>query len=173
VPGVRGIGCGLAFVAGAILVTTSAIFEATAQPVEDLGEPPGIVHGEHKTQANLETKANVKGGGAARRVPCDQVISRVDREGRRHKDHEVEISLIARNLNTSVAWVERCMLAYGRRPGRSGGAGAEATERRLERLEEEEPEELGPEEIEERGSSRARELRERQPPQAVPRTPKR
>jgi hypothetical protein len=172
VPAVQGIGRWLAFVAGVMLVTTSVIFEAMAQPVGDVGEPPETVPTRAgRSEANLETKAVIKIRGAAgRRVPCDQVISQVDREGYVHGRRGVEMAVVAKNLNTSVVWVERCMLAYGREPERPSGASAESRERRLESLEEGEAEERGPEEIEEPASGR-HELREKQPRRAAEATP--
>ena len=158
--GVRGTGCGLAFVAGAMLVMTSGIFTALAQPVKNLGAPPETVQrAGRSTEAKLEAKEKLKSSGAAeRRVPCDQVISQVDREGYAHRD----VSVVARSLDTSVVWVERCMLAYGRQPRRPRGESAESKEKRLQRLEEDEPEERGREEIEEPGAPYGRESREKQ-----------
>jgi len=44
------------------------------------------------------------------------------------------------------------MLAYGRRPNRPGYESAETREQRLEAMEEDEPEESGPEDVEEPGA---------------------
>lgn len=161
--GVRETGCGLAFVAGAILVMTSGIFTAMAQPVEDLDEPPETVQRTGRsTEANLKTRAEIKSSSAAeRRVPCDQVISQVDRESYTHPRHAVEMSVVAKNLDTNVVWVERCMVAYGRQPRRPSAQSVESKEKRLESLEEDEPEERAPEEIEEAGARYQRELREK------------
>jgi len=73
---------------------------------------------------------------------------------------------IARRLNTSVVWVQRCMMAYGRRPARLAGGEAESRETRLEKLEADEPEEReerAPEESEDLGTSGKHELREKPP----------
>ncbi len=56
--------------------------------------------------------------------------------------------MIAHKLGSSPAWVEHCMLAYGRRPKRPGREGEEAREERIEKWEEEEPEEAAAEDAE-------------------------
>jgi hypothetical protein len=91
-------------------------------------------------------------GAAYRRIPCDQVISRVDRHADARQGHSVarfaDLSAVAKELGTNVTWVERCMLAYGRRVRRPGIESAGTTERRLESFEEDEVEEVQPEDVE-------------------------
>jgi hypothetical protein len=96
------------------------------------------------------------------RVPCEQVMSAVNRSTRRTKGAPADISEIAEKLGTSVPWVERCMLTYGRRPKRPGHETAEAVEARLERLEEDEPEETAREDAEEAGAVDIEDLPEKQ-----------
>ena len=107
----------------------------------------------------------------ARRVSCDRVLSTANREVRLSKGGTADLSAIARGLGTTVAWVEHCMLAYGRRPRRPGYQTAESRETELERLESDEPEEEFPEDVEEPGArervvhpQRPRVLRVKPPP---------
>ena len=88
-----------------------------------------------------------RSSGAARRVPCDRVISRYNGDPNVERGRAVDLSTVARELNTSVIWVERCMLAYGKRLDRSHFESEESAEDRLEALEADEPEESAPEEI--------------------------
>lgn len=88
----------------------------------------------------------------ARRVACDQVISAVNREVRLRRGEAADISQLAKRLGTSIPWVERCMLMYGRRPQRPGLEAAESKESEIEAFEEEEPEESFPEDKEEPGA---------------------
>jgi hypothetical protein len=96
------------------------------------------------------------------RVPCEQVMSAVNRSTRVTKGAPADISEIAEKLGTSVPWVERCMLTYGRRPKRPGHETAESLEARLEHLEEDEPEETAREDTEEAGAVDIEELPEKQ-----------
>lgn len=105
------------------------------------------------------------------RVPCTQVMSKVHQHVRLTRGHAADISEIAKQLGTSVPWVERCMLAYGRRAERPGQETAEAREERLESFEEDEPEEAGLEDIQEPGArereehpQKERQLRIKPPP---------
>jgi hypothetical protein len=109
---------------------------------------------------------------AHRRIPCDQVISRVDHDLNAERGQAVDMLLVSRELGTSVTWVERCMRAYGRRVKRPGVESAETTEQRLESFEEDEPEEVQPEDVEEEGGEfRERPEQQRQPKNAPLRTP--
>lgn len=85
-------------------------------------------------------------------VSCVQVISRVNHAVGKEGGRLPDMSLIARHLGTSPAWVEHCMRVYGRRPKRPGLEAAEAHEERLEEFEEAEPEESAPEDVEEFGA---------------------
>jgi len=169
--GVRGIGCRLAFVAGAILIVTSGVFRAMAQPVEGLNALPETVpRAGRSTEANLEAEEEFKSSGAVqRRVPCDQVISQADHDSY-VLHHAADLSVVARELDTSAVWVERCMLAYGREVRRPSNKSAESKEQLLESLEEDEPEERGREEIEEPGPP-SRKLPEKQLRQPIRPTP--
>ena len=95
---------------------------------------------------------------AAVRVDCAEVISHINREIRLGGGRYPDMSRLAKELGTSTIWVEHCMRAYGRRLRRPGWESAESREKALELLEEEEPEESGPEDVEEPG---AREREER------------
>ena len=57
---------------------------------------------------------------------------------------------MAKILGTGVFWLERCMLAYGRLPKRPLTTGS--LDDRLESLEADEPEETGPEDVQEPGA---------------------
>jgi hypothetical protein len=145
------------------------MFTAVAQPAEGFGGPPDTAErASRSTEARLGASEDLRSRGAPeRRVPCDRVISQIDREG-----HGVDESLIARSLGTSVAWVERCMLAYGRRPRGQGGESAESKENLMESWEQNEPEERGAEEIEEPGALSERGLGQKQLRKPIPPTPR-
>ena len=83
------------------------------------------------------------GGG---QVPCSDVIRQVNQQIGR--GGTPILSTIAHKLGSSPAWVEHCMLAYGRRPKRPGREGEEAREERVEKWEEGEPEERAAEDAE-------------------------
>jgi len=85
------------------------------------------------------------GGG---QVPCIDVIRLVNQQIGRVHGGNPDLSRIAHKLKSSPAWVEHCMLAYGRRPKRPGRESAEVLEERFERMEEEEPEEASAEDAE-------------------------
>lgn len=80
-------------------------------------------------------------------VECAKVISAISKGKRPGSRGGSDISTVAEQLDTSVAWVEHCMRVYGRRPRRPGLESAEGRENRLEALEDYEPEEaMDPEE---------------------------
>jgi len=91
----------------------------------------------------------------ARRVACDQVLSVVNRQLRATRGRATDLTDVAKELKTTIPWVEHCMRAYGRRPLRPGREAAESREAEIEAYEEDEPEETFAEDIEEPG---AREL---------------
>ncbi len=98
---------------------------------------------------DTDTEDGVRSGsGDERRAPCDQIMSRYDADPNVPLGRAVDISAIAQELHTSVIWVERCMLASGKRVAHSHLQSVESAEDRLEGLEEDEPEESAPEEIE-------------------------
>jgi hypothetical protein len=136
-------------VAGTTFLLTLGVRTAATQMVGGAGAParagqPGDRGGD--TEAN---KGGVGSSGALR-VPCDQVISRVDHYAHSHSAHlSADLSEVAKELGTNVAWVERCMLAYGRRVGRPGKESAASTEQLLKTFEEDEPEEVEREDIDE------------------------
>jgi hypothetical protein len=114
-------------------------------------------------------------GTVAWRVPCDQVISQLDRNttsqrGKGGADLKggTDLTTLARQLNTTESWAEHCMRAYGRRPKRAGLEGAESREVQLEQWEGDEPEESAPEEMEDSGE---REEAPEKPPKLPARTP--
>ncbi len=100
-----------------------------------------------------EPLSTPSGGEAARRVGCAEVISKIDSEASARHGREVRINVVARSLGTTPWWVERCMTTYGRSvPMRKNQPSGESLlEERVERFEEDEPEELAPEEVEEPG----------------------
>lgn len=54
----------------------------------------------------------------ASEVPCNRVLSEVNRRVTRRSD--IDISDIAKKLDTKIAWVENCLKVYGRRYRRPG-----------------------------------------------------
>ncbi len=115
-----------------------------------------------RESAAVQRKKDIETGGALeRRVPCDQVIASFD-HGSGQGERPVEVSDVAQKLNTSTFWVERCMEVYGRRPRNVAAQNSEETEQRLESLEEDEPEETAPEDVEEEGVRTRPERPERQ-----------
>jgi hypothetical protein len=152
---------GFLFVTGVMFLLTSAVPTAVAQPVSGSGTPARAGH-PGRRGTNIEARKEFESSGAAqRRVPCDQVISRVDHDTDVQRGHAADMSMVAKGLGTSITWVQRCMLAYGRRPKRSGVESAETTEQRLEKFEEEEPEEGGSEDVEEENAGNGNERPER------------
>jgi hypothetical protein len=138
-----------------MFLLTSGLLPALAQRAGGSRTPvPG-----NKVEARKEFESS---GAAQRRVPCDEVISRVDHYAEVQPGNVADVSKVAKELGTNVTWVERCMLAYGRRAKRSRVESAETTAQRLESFEEDEPEEVGPEDVEEEGSSARRGPSERQ-----------
>ncbi|MFI5398430.1 MAG: hypothetical protein ACHQ9S_23090 [Candidatus Binatia bacterium] len=100
--------------------------------------------------AKLEDQEEIENSGAvSRRVPCDQVVSHIDKDLKPR--HVTDIVRIAKEMHTSVLWVERCMESYGRRVREETHHNAEEREQLLETWEEDEPEEVGPEEMSEPG----------------------
>jgi hypothetical protein len=128
-----------------------------------LGGPTAAVAGTARPGAvELEDEAEVESGGAAsRRVPCEQVIAHIDHE--RKPNHVADSAETARQMHTSVLWVDRCMQAYGRRMQKAVHSSAEAREHRLEGFEEDEPEEVGSEEVGEMDTQDRIELRRLRP----------
>ncbi len=126
-----------------------------ADPVQ---RPEGA--GRRATKEATETTEGTEGeqpATNAQRVSCDRVISRISHEEGIQHGNAPDMSMVARRLGTTVTWVERCMLAYGRRPKRPGLESAESREQHLESFEDQEPEEVAPEDVAEPG---ARELKE-------------
>jgi hypothetical protein len=154
---VRTTAIGLLFVAEIVFFLTSGLLTAVAQPVS--GSGTGARAGRTgRTGTNTKAEEELEGIRAAqRRVPCDQVTSRLDRDINVREGQTVDMSVLAKKLGTSVVWVERCMLAYGRRARRPGAESSESKEQLLESLEQGEPEERGPEDIREAGASSRRE----------------
>jgi len=74
-------------------------------------------------------------------VECAKVISAISKGKGRGGRGSADISMVAEELQTTVAWVEHCMRVYGRRPRRPGLESAEGRENRLEALEDYEREE--------------------------------
>jgi len=150
---VRTTAIGLLFVAEIAFFLTSGLLTAVGQPVNGSGTDAGAGQ-PRRTDADTKAEEKLEGSLAAqRRAPCDEVTSQVDRDTNARGGHTVDMSVVAKELGTSVVWVERCMLAYGRQPRRPSGKSAESREQLLESLEENEPEEENaPEDIEEAGA---------------------
>ncbi|MBI3784587.1 MAG: hypothetical protein HY270_14430 [Deltaproteobacteria bacterium] len=97
----------------------------------------------------------------AGQVACSDVIKKVNHRISLERGNSPDLSLVAHQVGSSVPWVEHCMKVYGRRPKRPGLESAEAHEERLEAFEDDEPEETGPEDVEEEGAKERREHPER------------
>ena len=131
-----------------------------------------------ETQVKPEDQSEIeKNGRESRRVPCDQVISHIDNDLK--PGQTTDAARIAIEMHTSVIWVERCMQSYGRRINEEGLHRADVREKLLESLEEDEPEEVGSEELGELGVKDRIKRRQLQPHQehekrlhAPERTPK-
>ena len=81
------------------------------------------------------------------RVPCEDVISELNREAEANEFAEPDPAEVGKKLKTDPQWIERCAETYGRRLGKK----AEVTESQegkdpSEAWEENEPEEIAPEE---------------------------
>jgi hypothetical protein len=127
-----------------LLVVGSVAFALAQQRLEE-EEAPG------QRGRGLKSAYGHK-GVVARRVPCDQVISQVDRNTTlRGGKSSADLTKLASQLNTTVSWAEHCMRAYGRRPKRAGLESAESHQAQVEQWEEDEPEESAPEEMEDSG----------------------
>lgn len=126
------------------------------------GEPVAVAGPAKPGAVELEDEKKVENSGAAlRRIPCEQVIAHIDHDPK--PNHATDAVRIARQMHISVLWVDRCMEAYGRRMKQEVHKSAEAREQRLESLEEDEPEEVGSEELGEMDPQDRRELRRLQP----------
>ena len=88
----------------------------------------------------------------AGQVACGDVIRQINHHISVGHGESPDLSLVSKELGSSVPWVEHCMRVYGRRPKRPGAESAEAHEERLEAFEDEEPEETGPEDVQEEGA---------------------
>ncbi len=91
-------------------------------------------------------------GARAGQVPCSEVMRASNAQVSKDHGRSADLSEISKRLGTSVAWVERCMQVYGRRPKRPGLESAEGREALMDAYEESEPEESGPEDVEEPGA---------------------
>ena len=144
-----------------LLVVGSVAFVLAQQQLEDEAGPAR--HGQGPKSAYGHK------GIVARRVPCDQVISQVDRNTTsRGGKGSADLTKLASQLNTTVSWAEHCMRAYGRRPKRAGLQSGGSHRAQVERWEEDEPEESAPEEMEDSGEH---EEALEKPPKPPARTP--
>jgi len=130
-----------------------------ALPLAAAAGPVQLPEGASRPSAEEENEGLA---GSALRVPCDRVISRLNHEEGSEHGTAPDMSRVAKQLHTTVTWVERCMLAYGRRPRRPGLESAESREQHLEDLEEQEPEEVAPEDIAEPGARERKEHPEKE-----------
>ncbi len=138
-----------------------ALRPAMADPLED-ADTMATSKATDRESAAVQRKKEIQTSGALeRRVPCDQVVSTFDHLSTL-SGKPVEAGNVAQKLNTSGFWVDRCMGAYGRRLRHVAAQNSEETEERLEHLEEDEPEETAPEDIEEEGASAHLERPERE-----------
>ncbi len=78
-------------------------------------------------------------GAAQQRPSCEQVNSEVNRIITHRKGGRAGIVAVAKKLKTDEAWVERCMLAYGRIPAADSRISDDERERLQEALETGEP----------------------------------
>ena len=132
-----------------------ALRPAAADPVQ---RPEGAERGNaHVATETTEGTEGEEPATGALRVSCERVISRINHEQAAPHGKAADMSMVAKQLRTTVTWVERCMLAYGRRPMRPGIESAEGREERLESFEDQEVEEIAPEDVAEPG---ARELKQ-------------
>ncbi len=102
------------------------------------------------------------------RLPCNQIVEKVDRQRRRDPKHPVDVTMLSRRLHQSALWVERCMEVYGRQVERPVTMDSEAREERMEAWEEREPNEIGHEETRDGRMAKPRAERRRK---KVPATP--
>jgi hypothetical protein len=117
--------------------------------------------------------ATAPAGAHAGRVSCDDVLSRFTHEVSLHRGKPVDTTHIARTMNTTTAWVEHCLQTAGRRTKRSDLQVGENNEDRLEKFEDEEPEETAPEDVEEPGAKERPERPEKPLGPEMERTPAR
>lgn len=108
------------------------------------------------------------------RVSCEEVINKVDHDKSVQEGHALSVYAVAKALGTPPAWVEQCMMAYGRRLPRKvqEGSGESASEERIERFEEQEAEESFPEDVEESDDKGDVEARDEKPAKLERPTPK-
>ncbi len=115
-----------------------------------------------RESAAVQRKKDIETSGSLeRRVACERVIATFDRESAQG-ERSVEVGDVASKLGTSTFWVQRCLEVYGRQPRHVAAENSEETEQRLDSLEEDEPEETAPEDIEEEGVRARPERPERQ-----------
>lgn len=94
-------------------------------------------------------------------VSCVDIVREATAYTSRSRGRVVDVSELARQMGTSITWVEHCLRAFGRRPKRPSLESHETREADLEALEESEPEESFAEDREEPGA--------RERPPATPR----
>ncbi len=83
---------------------------------------------------------------------CPDVLRKVNGHISTRRGEPADLSQIARDLGTSIPWVEHCLQIYGRRAKRPGLESAEERESMMEAVESEEPEESASEDTEEGGA---------------------
>ena len=86
------------------------------------------------------------------RLPCSEVVSRLDHDRGVQSGHSTNVARIAKDMGTSVIWMEHCVEAYGRRPLHRSIEDTEGAEAELEKFESGEAEEGGPEDLQEGGA---------------------
>jgi hypothetical protein len=131
-----------------------AIGSSQAAAQSPLGEEGGLALPNNNGGAR-------ESGSAARpvrkrgRVPCEEVVSKLDQEASVRKGQSANLKVLALGLGTTVPWVAHCMEAYGRRvPTAFENIDSEDE---VEQFEEEEVEETAPEDVEEPGAREQRE----------------
>lgn len=97
------------------------------------------------------------GPAAARRIPCGDVLHEMNYLRSVGSNRATKAEYLARRLDTSPLWIEKCAAMYGRQLDQAP-MDSDARLRQEERWEAEEPEEVSREELEARGDGMARDL---------------
>lgn len=90
--------------------------------------------------------AAVPSPAIAGKLDCSSIIRVVDRHRRQEPQARVDITMVARELDQDVRWIERCMYTYGRKPLRPAPVDYERKEEDDEAFESQEAVEIGREE---------------------------
>jgi len=100
------------------------------------------------------------GPASAQRIPCTEVVHEMNRLSGAGSSRGDDAEHLARRLNTTPQWVEKCASIYGRRL-KTLPMDSDERVRREEEWESEEPIEVGREELETQGDVFSRSARDR------------